>query len=157
MDENVARLLHDYDRGRISRRQLLYTLGAAGIGAAASGLVTNAVANAQGRCMRGYSTAGCPLDEKTATAPITPLFEPTGWNTVSLDHIAFQVADYKSEAAFYIALMGWKLRSDDGTQAALDIGNWGTVVFKQRAPAAAEAGAAAPGGGRGRGGGNASV
>jgi catechol 2,3-dioxygenase-like lactoylglutathione lyase family enzyme len=142
---------------QISRRQLLYTLGAAGIGAAAFGLGASTAANAQGRCMRGYGTAGCPLDEKTATAPIKPLFEPTGWNTVSLDHIAFEVADYKSEAAFYIALMGWKLRSDDGTQAVLDIGNWGTVIFRQRPPAAAEAGAAATGGGRGRGGGNATV
>ena len=51
-----------------------------------------------------------------------------------LDHITFRVADYKKEAAFYIALMGWTLRSDDGKQAVLDIGDWGTVIFKQ-APA----------------------
>jgi catechol 2,3-dioxygenase-like lactoylglutathione lyase family enzyme len=157
MDEKIVRLLEDYDRERMSRRHLLYTLGVAGVGAAAFGF-GGTTANAQGRCMRGYGTAGCPLDEKTATAPIKPVFEPTGWNTVSLDHIAFQVADYKIEAAFYIALMGWKLRSDDGTQAVLDLGNWGTVIFRQRPPAAAaEAGAAPAGGGRGRGGGNATV
>src|SRR5262249_4147975 len=58
----------------------------------------------------------------------------TGWKTVSLDHITFRVADYRKEAAFYIALMGWALRSDDGRQAVVDVGDWGTVVFRQ-APA----------------------
>ena len=41
------------------------------------------------------------------------------------------LSDYRKEAAFYIALMGWKLRSDDGKQAVLDIGGWGSAVFKQ--------------------------
>jgi catechol 2,3-dioxygenase-like lactoylglutathione lyase family enzyme len=118
--------------GRISRRRLLQTLGAAGVAAplAAAFGAASSTALAQGRCMRGYGTQGCPLDEAHATAPIKPPFEPTGWNTVSLDHIAFQVADYKKEAAFYIALMGWTLRSDDGTKAVLDVGDWGSVVFK---------------------------
>src|SRR6185312_3619929 len=90
--------------GRISRRRLLQTLGAAGVAAplAAAFGAASSTALAQGRCMRGYGTQGCPLDEAHATAPIKPLFEPTGWNTVSLDHIAFQVADYKKEAAFYV-------------------------------------------------------
>jgi catechol 2,3-dioxygenase-like lactoylglutathione lyase family enzyme len=146
---------------QISRRHLLQALGVAGIAAplaAAFGLGSR-TALAQGRCMRGYGTPGCPLDAATATKAITPVFEPTGWNMVSLDHITFQLADYKSEAAFYVALMGWKLRSDDGTQAVLDIGDWGTAIFKQGTPAAPPAaGAGAPaGGGRGRGASNASV
>ena len=29
--------------------------------------------------------------------------------------------------------MGWKLRRDDGTQAVLDIGDWGSAVFRQSA------------------------
>ena len=29
------------------------------------------------------------------------------------------MVDYKKEAAFYIALMGWKLREDDGKQAIM--------------------------------------
>jgi len=63
------------------------------------------------------------------------MFEPTGWKTVALDHITFQAADYKKEAAFYIALMGWRLRSDDGKQAVLDMGEWGSAIFKQGTPA----------------------
>lgn len=64
-------------------------------------------------------------------APIKPVFASTGWKTVALDHITFQMSDYRKEAAFYIALMGWTLRSDDGKQAVLDIGNWGSAIFKQ--------------------------
>ncbi len=71
------------------------------------------------------------MTEEVATAAIKPLFAPTGWKTVALDHIAFAMADYQKEAAFYIALMGWKLRSDDGKQAVLDIGDWGTAIFRQ--------------------------
>jgi catechol 2,3-dioxygenase-like lactoylglutathione lyase family enzyme len=59
------------------------------------------------------------------------VFTPTGWKTVGLDHITFQVADYRKEAAFYIAVMGWTLRRDDGTQAVMDLGDWGTVIFRQ--------------------------
>jgi len=70
------------------------------------------------------------MTKEVATAPITPLFAPTGWKTAALEQISFQVPDYKKEAAFYIALMGWKLRSDDGKQAVLDIGDWGSAIFK---------------------------
>jgi len=93
------------------------------------GALMAASAFAQGRCRDGYGTAGCPLTREVATAPIKPPFAPTGWKTVALDHIAFHVPDIHKEAAFYAALMGWKLLSDDGKEAVLDIGNWSTAVF----------------------------
>jgi len=71
------------------------------------------------------------LNAKAATAPIKPVFTPTGWKTLALDHITFQMPDYRKEAAFYMTLMGWKLRSDDGKQAVLDVGHWGSAIFKQ--------------------------
>ncbi len=74
------------------------------------------------------------MTKDVATAPIKPLFAPTGWKTVALEHISFQVPDYRKEAAFYVALMGWKLRSDDGKKAVLDIGNWGSAIFKAAPP-----------------------
>jgi catechol 2,3-dioxygenase-like lactoylglutathione lyase family enzyme len=59
-----------------------------------------------------------------------PPFEPTGWRTVWLDHLSYRCADYERGAAFYSALMGWKVRSDDGTRAVLEIGeNSGDVIF----------------------------
>jgi catechol 2,3-dioxygenase-like lactoylglutathione lyase family enzyme len=85
---------------------------------------------AQGHCRDGYSKPGCPLTKARATAPIKPVFASTGWKTVALDHLTFRAPDYKKEAAFYIALMGWQLRSDDGTQAILDMGPWGSAVIK---------------------------
>jgi catechol 2,3-dioxygenase-like lactoylglutathione lyase family enzyme len=88
----------------------------------------------QGACQNGYNTQRCPMSQEAATAAIKPLFDPTGWKTVALEHISFEVPDYRKEAAFYIALMGWKLRSDDGKQAVLDIGDWGSAIFKAAPP-----------------------
>jgi catechol 2,3-dioxygenase-like lactoylglutathione lyase family enzyme len=158
--DKASKLFTNTDRGTISRRTLLQTLGGAAVAAplaAVFGLGSASSAFGQGRCMRGYGTPACPLDETQATAAIPPVFEPTGWHTVSLDHIAFEVADYRSEAAFYIALMGWKLRSDDGKQAVLDMGDWGTAIFKQGAPAATAPPADAGGRGGARAPSNASV
>jgi catechol 2,3-dioxygenase-like lactoylglutathione lyase family enzyme len=118
-----------------SRRQLLRSVGVATVGAPLS-------AFAQGRCMLTFGSPACN------TSDVKPVFEATGWKTTALDHITFRVADYKKEAAFYIALMGWTLRSDDGAQAVLDLGNWGSVIFRQ-APSQAFDNA---GGGGGRGG-----
>src|SRR5215831_11259741 len=84
----------------------------------------------QGQCRDGFQTQSCPLTLELATAPIQPAFAPTGWKTIALDHITYQMSDYKKEAAFYIALMGWKLRSDDGRQAVLDMPA-GSAIFKQ--------------------------
>lgn len=109
-----------------SRRNVLRFLGISAAGA--SSLF------AQGRCQNGYNTPACPMTKDVATGPIKPLFAPTGWKTAALEHISFQIPDYRKEAAFYIALMGWKLRSDDGKQAVLDIGNWGTAIFKAAPP-----------------------
>jgi catechol 2,3-dioxygenase-like lactoylglutathione lyase family enzyme len=112
-----------------TRRNILRALGVSAAGAPfAASLFT------QGRCQNGYNTPGCPMTKELATAPIKPLFEPTGWKTAGLEHISFQVPDYRKEAAFYIALMGWKLRSDDGKQAILDIGDWGNAIFKAAPP-----------------------
>jgi catechol 2,3-dioxygenase-like lactoylglutathione lyase family enzyme len=122
------------DLQMMSRRRLLQAFGAAAVGAPLS-------AFAQGRCMRTFGSPACN------TTPIAPVFAPTGWKTVSLDHLTFRVADYQKEAAFYIALMGWTLRSDDGKQAVLDAGDWGSVIFRQAPPDSFE-----PAGGGGRGG-----
>jgi catechol 2,3-dioxygenase-like lactoylglutathione lyase family enzyme len=83
---------------------------------------------AQGRCIRTYGTPACN------TNPIPPPFEPTGWRTTALEHLTFRVADPEKEAAFYAALMGWTVRSSDRSQVVMDIGSWGTVIFKASPP-----------------------
>jgi len=99
------------------------------------------IASAQGRCIRAYGTPACN------TNPIKPVFDRTGWRTTGLDRITFRVAEPQKEAAFYAALMGWRIRSDEGTRVVIDMGDWGTAIFRQApvesfvAPAQANGGA----------------
>src|SRR6188508_1774471 len=147
MDTNS--LFSAFDRGMISRRQLLQALGIAVA-------IKPAAAIAQGQC--GGANKGTP---ECNTTPAKLPFEPTGWKTVMLDHLSCQCADYAKEAAYYQALMNWKIRSDDGKQAVLDIGDWGGLVLRggyvapppPPAAAAPPAGAAAGAGRGGQGGG----
>src|SRR5262245_11692951 len=142
MSADLMTLFDDFDRGRLSRRQLLKALGIAVA-------IRPASAFAQGQC--GGARAGTPeCDTTPAKAP----FESTGWKTVLLDHLSCQCVDYSKEAAYYAALMNWKIRSDDGKQAVHDIGDWGGLVLRggyvaPPAPPPTEA----PAGGGGRGGG----
>src|SRR5262245_55051971 len=96
MSDDLTTLFDDFDRGRMSRRQLLYALGVAAA-------IRPVAALAQGQC--GGARAGTPeCDPTPAKAP----FEPTGWRTVLLDHLSCQCVDVAKEAAYYQALMGWK-------------------------------------------------
>lgn len=118
--------------------------------------VPRGAAHAQGQC-KGRPAEGTPACD---TMPLAAPFAPTGWKTTGLDHFTMRAVDYRKEAAFYMALMNWTLRSDDGSQAVLDIGNVGTVIIKggytppppppPRVLSAADSAAlAARGGGRG--------
>ena len=79
----------------------------------------------QGGC-KGRPNEYTPICDTThAPAP----FASTTWKTTGLDHFTMHAVDYKKEAAYYMALMNWKLRSDDGKQAVLDVGDVGTVVI----------------------------
>ena len=112
-----ASLLNGVDHRTISRRRLLRTLGAAAVGAPLSGL-------AQGRCMLTFATPACN------TSDIAPLFEPTGWKTVWLDHLSFNATNYKESASFYANLLGWKPTYDEGSQNELMIGEIGDVIIR---------------------------
>jgi catechol 2,3-dioxygenase-like lactoylglutathione lyase family enzyme len=150
MHDALSKLFDDFDRGAISRRQLLHALGVAAVGVA---LPVRAFG--QGRC--GGERANLPECDKT---PAKLPFDPTGWKTVYMDHFTMQAADYKREAAYYATLMNWKIRSDDGTKIVMDIGDdVGAVIIRggYQAPAAppaplvadTAAGRGGRGGGRG--------
>ncbi|HVB38490.1 MAG TPA: VOC family protein [Vicinamibacterales bacterium] len=114
MSDDLSRLFDAFDRGRLSRRQLLKTLGVAVA-------VSPVVAMAQGR-----KPGAPPPDTKLAKLP----FEPTGWKTVLLDHFSCEVENHEKEAAYYNALMNWAVRSDDARETVLDIGDWGGIVIR---------------------------
>ena len=95
-------------------------------------LAAGAMVSGQGHCIRAYGTPACNTD------PVPPVFDHTAWRTTKLDHIAFRVADAQKEAAFYAALMGWRVRAAEPGRVVMDIGDWGTAIFRQ-APDSAHA------------------
>src|SRR6478609_7174066 len=104
-------------RGTMSRRQLLQSLSVAAV----------ALPGASFAQQGGSGRPPAPRD----TTPLVPPFEATGWSTVWLDHLSYRCVDYRKAAPFYATLMGWKVRSDDGTQAVLDIGeNSGGIIIR---------------------------
>ncbi len=105
---------------RLNRVGLIATLGLA------MAVAPLTAAQAQGQCK------GRPAEHTPAcdTTPAKAPFEATGWKTVAVDHFVMQAVDYKKEAAYYAALMNWKLRSDDGKEAVMDIGPIGTVITR---------------------------
>jgi len=159
MSDPLSYLFNEFDRGRLSRRQLLTALGLAAAVPAVRPLSTLA----QGQCADRGRADDPACDRTPAKLP----FDPTGWKTVCLDRFYMPVVDYAKEAAFLNALMNWQIRSDDGKQALLDVGDWGGFMIRggyvappppapraQTAPpAGAAAGAAGGGRGQGRGGG----
>jgi catechol 2,3-dioxygenase-like lactoylglutathione lyase family enzyme len=123
MESVVAALLRDFESGKLTRRQLVQTLALMAVGSP----VASAVA------------------QSMATTPAKPAGTP--WKTVWLDHISFQVSDYKKSVDFYTDLMGWKVLNDTGTQANIDINGIGGIIIRNRrrpANGAAEAPAQQP-------------
>jgi catechol 2,3-dioxygenase-like lactoylglutathione lyase family enzyme len=117
MTRSFTRLFERFDREGISRRHLLQALAAATIAAPVASFAQEP----------GAARPAAPRD----TTPLVPPFEPTGWKTVWLDHLSYRCVDYRKAAAFYATLMGWKVRSDDGKEAVLDIGeNSGGILIR---------------------------
>jgi catechol 2,3-dioxygenase-like lactoylglutathione lyase family enzyme len=119
MEHVIDNLLKDFERGKMSRRQLIQSL-------ALAALASPAAASAQ----------------TAAAASASP--GPAPWKTVALDHISYAVTDYKRSAAFYKDLMGWEIKNDDGQrQCTMRIGNVGDIIIRNnRQPPATNGGAA---------------
>jgi catechol 2,3-dioxygenase-like lactoylglutathione lyase family enzyme len=82
MEQVVAKLLHDFENGTVTRRQLIQ-----GLAIAAAAVWGPRTAAAQGK----------------------------GFRALSLDHISYQVADYKRTRDFYTDLMGMRVSDDNGS------------------------------------------
>lgn len=126
MTDKAKSLLGEIDCGKPSRRQALKVLGAAGAAMA----IAPASSFAQGVC-HGPIAGVSECDTTPAKLP----FKPTGWKTIRLDFLTCQAADHAKEAAFHAALMNWKIRSDDGKKAVLDINDWGGMIIRKSATA----------------------
>src|SRR5689334_17458169 len=94
MESTVARLVSEYESGKISRRQLVHSLAVA---AAAFALPRGAAAQ----------PVAVPAENPYAG----------GFKTVGIDHISFSVADYEKTRDFYTDLMGWRAEAyEDGSK-----------------------------------------
>jgi catechol 2,3-dioxygenase-like lactoylglutathione lyase family enzyme len=95
MEAIIAKLLQDFEQGKMSRRQLIRSLA---VTASAAAAVTPAVAAA-------------PPDE--------PAFK-----AVAVNHISYQVADYAKTRDFYVSMFGMKVSQDnDKSQCYLAFGD----------------------------------
>lgn len=116
MESVVARLLEDFEDGKMSRRQLIQSLAMAASAAAAPAAVL----------AQTPAPSAAP-----ASVPAQAQFGKAPWKTVWLDHISYAVSDYKRSTEFYTNLMGWEVQNDNGTsQATLKIGDIGGIIIR---------------------------
>ena len=91
MESFIAKLLQDFEQGKMDRRQLIKSLALAATAAAAAAPAASA--------------AGKPLE------------------ALYVNHISYQVNDYKKVRDFYVDLLGMKITEDDGKGCRLVFGN----------------------------------
>jgi catechol 2,3-dioxygenase-like lactoylglutathione lyase family enzyme len=95
VEQIIAKLVREFEDGKMNRRQLIRSL-------------TVAASAAVG------GTAACTSLEAA---------EPKGFQAVEVNHISYVVADYKKTRDFYADLLGMKVSKDDGKQCYLSFGN----------------------------------
>ena len=119
METLIARLLKQFEDGKLTRRQLIQSLALAAAAAAPAAAAQN-----------GSAASGIP-----------PSTGPAPWKTVWLDHISYAVTDYKKSTAFYRDLMGWEIRNENAAQnqCTLKIGDIGEIIIRNNRRPAAQA------------------
>jgi catechol-2,3-dioxygenase len=93
MEYNIAKLLAEFEHGRMSRRQLIHSLAL---------MITTA---------------------STVRAASTVTSDAKGFKAIAVNHISYQVADYGKTRDFYADLFGMRVSHDDGNQCYLAFGD----------------------------------
>jgi catechol 2,3-dioxygenase-like lactoylglutathione lyase family enzyme len=93
MERIIAKLVHEFEQGRLTRRQLIQNLTVAATAATATSAVP--VAAAEGKVL----------------------------NATNFNHISYQVTDYARTRDFYAGLFGMKVSEDNGKQCRLSFGD----------------------------------
>jgi catechol-2,3-dioxygenase len=107
MEHIIAKLLQDFEHGRLTRRQLIQTLA---LGATAASAV-----------------GAAPAAAATADSP--------AFKAIAVNHISYQVADYTKTRDFYASLLGMKVTQDNGSQCYLTFGDHGSWLLARNARA----------------------
>ncbi len=105
MEKVIVNLLSQFERGQISRRQLVQSL-AFGLAAVA---------------------AGAPARAAAASAH-------KGFKATGVNHISFGVADYARTRDFYADLFGMSVSEDNGKECYLTFGNTVLIARKSHQP-----------------------
>ena len=101
MEHMIAKLLQEFEHGKMTRRQLIQSLALAATAATAASAAPTA-----------------PPDSSVLKA-------------IYLNHVGYQVADYKRSRDWYAELFGMKVVLDDGKKANLAVGE-SLVIFHNR-------------------------
>jgi len=101
MESIIAKLLQDFEQGKMTRRQLIQTLALTATAAPA--------------------IAAAPAEGYVAKA-------------TAINHVSYQVSDYKKVRDFYAGLFGMQVSRDDGMQCRLSFGD-NILIVRNRMPA----------------------
>lgn len=93
MEHVIAKLVHEFEQGKLTRRQLIQSLTVAAT--AATAVSGTPAAAAEGKVL----------------------------NATNFNHVSYQVTDYARTRDFYAGLFGMKVSEDDGKQCRLNFGN----------------------------------
>lgn len=107
MERLIAKLLEDFEDGKMTRRQLIQSLA-----------VTAAAAS---------TASGAP-------AVAAPGQGFKGFKAIAVNHISYGVADYARTRDFYADLLGMSIASDDGKQCSLVFGDTFIIPRKTKQP-----------------------
>lgn len=93
MEKIIAKLVQEFEQGKLSRRQLIQNLTVAA--AAVSAAAPTPAAAAEGKVIRA----------------------------TNINHVSYQVTDYARSRDFYAGLFGMKVSDDNGKQCRLSFGD----------------------------------
>jgi catechol-2,3-dioxygenase len=104
MEHLVTKLLHDFEDGKMTRRQLIQSLTLA-------------------------ATAASAVKAASAATTGTGVLKAT-----YLNHVGYQVADYGKSRDWYAELFGMKVLLDDGKKADLGVGESQLIFHPRKTP-----------------------
>jgi catechol 2,3-dioxygenase-like lactoylglutathione lyase family enzyme len=108
MESAIAKLLDDFERGGMTRRQLIQSIAVVAATAAGAKPVAGAI----------------PAAAQSSK----------GFKAVAVNHISYQVNDYAKTRDFYADLFGMKVVKDNGKQCSLVFGDTDTFLIPRNAP-----------------------
>ncbi|MGE5325695.1 MAG: VOC family protein [Deltaproteobacteria bacterium] len=105
MENLISGLLDDFERGKLTRRQLIQCIAAAAAATTAAG------------------------------ASVPKAGAGKGFKAIAVNHISYQVADHAKTRDFYAGLLDLEVLKDTGSQCFLKLNDSNTFLIPRNAPA----------------------